>query len=551
MGVTDRQATVRPARPVPLTVRRLRWPAATAAGTVIVFWCALREARTTSVQSDGASIALQAWAMLHGNLLLHGWSVADVSYYTTELPEYMLAEAVRGMTPEVVHVCAALTYTLLVLLAAFVARGRARGLEGLLRVAITVAIMLGPSLTAAAALLNVPDHAGTAVPVLAALALIDCSFPYGGKRTPRTPPGRRWWVPPATAVLLGWALVGDPLVLLIGVAPLLLVCGARSVRLLVQRRVPLAEARHEVSLTAAAVAAVLVSDIITHVVRILGGFTASRGPNHFVLSGTMINNVPGLVTDYLGLFSADFFGERFGPGLIVTGIHLVAAVAVAAAVVLALRRFFWGDDLVIPLLATAIVVNIAAFSVIYEVAGSTMREITPVFALGAALAGRLFAGPVLRGRLEPVLGCCLAAALLAAAPPVLLARPAPLNQTGLVAWLEQRHLSQGAAGYWDASSVTVASGGRVTMRAVIGDRAGTLAPYTWELNRALLDSRADYVNFIVATAPHSAGGATVTQRQAIATFGPPYRRYVYAGYTILVWRKNLLTDLARNLGTTL
>ena len=545
MGVTGRPATARTARQALPSVRRLGWPAATAAGAVILFWSALRESRTTAVQSDGASIALQAWAMLHGNLLLHGWSVADVSYYTTELPEYTLAEAVRGMTPEVVHVCAALTYTLLVLLAALVARGQARGREGVVRVAITVAIMLGPSLAAAATLISVPDHTGTAVPVLAALALIDRASRDGGKRAPRTPPGRHWWVPAGVALLLGWALAGDPLVLLIGVVPLLVVCGARSFRLLVQRGVPLAAARHEVSLTAAAVAAVVIGTVVTHAVTMLGGFTTSRGANHFVLSGTLIKNAAGLVEDFLGLFSADFFGARFGPGLVITGIHLVAAVAVAVAVAQALRRFFWSEDLVIPLLAVAIVVNIAAFSVIYEVAASTTREIAPVFALGAALAGRLLAGPVLRGRLEPVLAACLAAALLAAAPPVLLAKPAPLSRSGLVAWLEQRHLRQGVAAYWDANSVTMASGGRVTMRAVISLQAATLVPYPWELNRALLDSRANYVNFLVATAPHAEGGATVTGRQAIATFGPPYRSYRYAGYTIMVWRKNLLTQLVR------
>lgn len=83
------------------------------------------------------------------------------------------------------------------------------------------------------------------------------------------------------------------------------------------------------------------------------------------------------------------------------------------------------------------------------------------------------------------------------------------------------------------------------MRPVIGYRTAALTPYAWELNRALLDSRANYVNFLVASAPRSEGAATVTTRQAIATFGPAYRSYRYAGYEILVWRKNLLTDLAR------
>ena len=72
-------------------------------------------------------MVLESWAMLHGNLLLHGWHLSDVSFYTTELPEYMLVELVRGLNPDVVRLCAALTYTLLVVLAAAVAYGARHG----------------------------------------------------------------------------------------------------------------------------------------------------------------------------------------------------------------------------------------------------------------------------------------------------------------------------------------------------------------------------------------------------------------------------------------
>ena len=64
-------------------------------------------------------------------------------------------------------------------------------------------------------LLNDPDHTGTAVPILLALLILDRAR-------------RRWWVPVLVAAVLGWALVGDSLVLLIGVAPLVVVCGARA-----------------------------------------------------------------------------------------------------------------------------------------------------------------------------------------------------------------------------------------------------------------------------------------------------------------------------------
>lgn len=93
-------------------------------GVLAAFTAYLRLASTRAVNSDGAGQALQAWDMAHGNLLLRGWKTSDVSFYTTELPQYMLVELVRGFNQDAVHVAAAMTYTLVVLFAALVGAGR-------------------------------------------------------------------------------------------------------------------------------------------------------------------------------------------------------------------------------------------------------------------------------------------------------------------------------------------------------------------------------------------------------------------------------------------
>src|SRR5579859_2913188 len=112
---------------------RLAWFAALAVVGAALFVAYLGEARAYPVNSDGAGNALQAWDMLHGNLLLHGWWLSDVSFYTTELPEYMLGVKIAGLHPGVVPLCAAFTYTLLVMLTALVAKGQAKGREGIIR----------------------------------------------------------------------------------------------------------------------------------------------------------------------------------------------------------------------------------------------------------------------------------------------------------------------------------------------------------------------------------------------------------------------------------
>ena len=187
-------------------------------GVLAVFACNLLLARTRAVNSDGAGQALQAWDMLHGNLLLRGWSLSDVSFYTTELPEYMLVELVRGLNADVVHVAAAMTYTLAMLLAALLAKGSSTGRQALVRVLIAAGIMLAPQLASGInILISSPDHIGTSVPVMVVWLILDHAR-------------RRWYIPVIAGALLGWAAVGDPLVVYIGALPLALVCAVRVYR---------------------------------------------------------------------------------------------------------------------------------------------------------------------------------------------------------------------------------------------------------------------------------------------------------------------------------
>jgi len=151
----------------------------------VLFFCYWRQSQIAPVSSDGSANILQAWDMLHGNVLLHDWHVSDVSFYTTELPQYVLIEALFGLGPWVVHVAAAMTYTLLVLLAAFLAKGDARGAAGTARALLAAGLMLAPQLSATQIVLLSPNHTGTAVPLLVTWLLIDRASPARGVRGAR------------------------------------------------------------------------------------------------------------------------------------------------------------------------------------------------------------------------------------------------------------------------------------------------------------------------------------------------------------------------------
>jgi hypothetical protein len=514
--------------------RRLWQAVAAAAGIVLLFYCAQREAHQLGTQSDGAGMVLESWAMLHGNLLLRGWQLSDVSFYTTELPEYMLVELARGLNPDVVRICAALTYTLLVVLAAAVAYGArpADRRTALVRAGISVAVMIGPTVAAATVLLNDADHTGTAVPVLLALLVLD-----RGRR--------RWWVPVVVAAVLGWALVGDSLVLLIGAAPLVIVCGARAYGLLAVRRQPLADAWNELSLAAAGVAAAVGGTALTALIKANGGFVLSASATKSTVPSTGLPaNLSAILNNFLGLFSADFFGARLNHWLALTAVHLVFACLVASALFLALRAFgrdFLRGDLIAQLLAVAIVINLLAYLLLYPGSGSTVREIAPVFGLGGALAGRVLAQPLLRRRLEPLLALCAVAAVAVALPPLLIAKPVAPASAGLARFLAAHDLKDGLAGYWNADSTTLDSRGEIVMVAVRYHRGHGLTALEWEIETRLFDSSDNDPNFLVATAPGAP--SAVTEAEAVAAFGQPYRRYHFEGDTIMLWHKNLLRQL--------
>ncbi|MFY9867453.1 MAG: hypothetical protein WAK58_26920, partial [Trebonia sp.] len=227
-------------------VRRsvLAWAGGLLLAAAALFTLYLRQSLVGPFNADGASIMLQAQAMLHGNLLLKGWWIADVSFYTTELPEYMIVTALRGLRPDVVHICGALTYTLTVLLAAMLARGQAKGREGLVRALVAGAIMLAPSvLGGTEVFLQEPNHAGTAVPILALFLLLDRASPEdpgprgNGGQVPPMQEGRyaRWWVPPVACVVLAAVQIGDQLGLVAATAPIAGVAAARLAMLALRR----------------------------------------------------------------------------------------------------------------------------------------------------------------------------------------------------------------------------------------------------------------------------------------------------------------------------
>lgn len=507
----------------------LPWCAGSVLAVTGLFVLYLRQAQTWRPDSDAAAIALQASDVLHGNVLLHGWWLADVTFYTTELPEYVLAEATRGLHADVVHICSALTYTLLVLLAALLAKGRASGREGIVRALLAAGIMLSPGIFRGTnALLGAPDHTGTGVPVLLILLLLDRAEDWK----------RRWPVPVAVCLMLTWVQIADQVAILAAAAPLALVGGGRATAAITRRRGPREEWQYDLALAASAVGSVFLTDASVAAIRSHGGFSASPVPGP-LLGG--LAAIPGhalaVGESVLVLFGADFFGQPSRIGAALALAHL-ALVAVAALALLAGIRGLFRLDRVCQVLVTGTVIVLAAGVFGTHVPNVQFaHEIAIVLPFSAVLTGRLLAGPLVRARLEPVLAAGLAACLGALCYAAVTAAPLPGQNQAAADWLAAHGLTYGLAGYWQADSVTFDSGGRVTVAPLA---PGTTTAFHWEADAAWYDPHLHYASFVVTEAPAGA----ILQR-----FGPPARTYHYEQYTIMVWHKNLLTLVSAGSGS--
>jgi hypothetical protein len=540
-GVKDDTAPVTSARP---DANRARWWAGASVFLlviVVLFDAYLHLSKTYMENSDEANILLMANDMLHGNVYLTGWNTSDVPFITTELPEITLLVWMFGLHLNTAHIAAAVTYTAVIAVAMLLAKGRTRGPKAIMRMALVLAIMLAPQPGIGVFVLVFSvGHIGTSAPVMLTWLVLDrfgLTTRAGIVPTLR----QRWYIPLIIAVLLGWALMADPLVLVVAIYPMLVVCLARVITgsvIGVRKggglrglRQALAARWLELSLAAAAGIGYLVVWWGGSLLKNAGGYHQQAVP--FQLDGGVgrwFMQARVVVHGLLEMFGAYFVpGNAINyksPGQFVlapplSGFDQAIAITRLACVILAVwgccaiaRRFFRRDaDFISQLLLAGIVLNLAAYipSTLADHSALNVREIAPVLPFGAVLAARMLGdrllafGPLVRVRL-PRLSRPLRVRLIVIPLVALFGwysfglfqqadTPAAANPfTGLEQFLEANNLSYGLGGYWDASVITVDTGGAITIRAV---SPSCMQPYAWENKLEWYDPTQNVANFLL------------------------------------------------------
>ena len=538
-SLADRAEAEAAGRPGPWR-GRLLWAGGTVAAAVGLFIGLLAISWTYWVNSDGAGIALQGWDMLHGNLLLSGWWTADVSFYTVEVPLDAIAESFRGLNAGVVHISAAIAYTLLVCVGALLARGKLRGGAGVAAALIAGGILLAPGdVVSTGILLGSPDHIGVGVPILLTFLVVDRLR-------------ERWWVPIVACVLLVWAQLDDPTAEFAAAFALAVVCLVRACLGLLRRSGRSVGAgdrawRYDAALGVAAVVSYGLTRLAVRLIRADGGFSMRQ-----LQQATKIQPVsqwPQQVSNTwhntLILFGADYWDQHGNLLTAASAVHVIGAVlaliGVLAGIVSFVRRD--GDRITQTLtLGTLVTLGAGAF-VTAMTPGYDAHEIAVVLPLSAVLAGRTIGPWLVRRRLTRLTlipaGGALLAAYLAFFGYYATQPSAPPRTRTLDNWLVAHHLTNGLGRYWTGSSTRLDTGGAIQISPV--DPAPR-RPYPWVTKPSWYNPHEHTANYVVAgTNPSS--GLVFSESAVLKAYGKPAHEYRFDDFIIMVYNKNLLHDV--------
>jgi hypothetical protein len=520
---TQHLRTVKPASPP--AARRWLAAAAWAGAGLVVFAFFLRISFGARIDSDGANSVLQGWDLIHGHLLMHGWHLGDATFYAFELPVNGIVQLILGLGETATHVASALVYVVIAAFAAILAVLGSGGAARAARCAVVIAVLAAPllSLPNVWTLLEEPDHPGTSLFILGSFLLIE-----------RIPTRR--FTAPLLVVILVAGQFSDLTVRYVAVPAIVLVCGYR---VLAARKLRSAD----LALAAAAVVSVPLESALRRVFAHFGGFVMVQPKAQ--LSSPRLWPAHASVT---WLDVRILFGAVSGPdmklGLLGTAFGwacLVAALAGLAKVIWTWRTATRAEQL----LGVAIVVNVAVYAIsIMPLPNVGSHEVVAALPCGAVLAARALVPARISGELRSFAAVAVAglAALLplasAATRPALPPATAPLS-----AWLAAHKLTYGVGGYWDASVVTLQSGGRVQIRAVdlskhVHNQGWNINIPNWETNALWYDPKRYDATFAVADI-----GGRYPPRAFEEFFGRPAATYRVAGWMVLVYRHNLLARL--------
>jgi len=502
--------------------RRAAAAAAWSVGAITIFLLFLKISFTKWVDSDGANNALQAYDMLHGHILLHGWIIGDATYYTFELPLIAVVEIFFGLHNDAMNVSEALIYLIVAAWAIAIAVTDSRGTSRAVRAAIVVAVLAAPVFISSDMWipLGIPDHTGTTVFLLITCLLVDRA------------PNRRFTAPLVCLILCA-GQIGDVTVRFVAVPAIALVCGYQ---VLATRKLRSGDGANLL----AAVGSVPLSLAVRAAMLHFGAYL-------MVSPKTKLAPVSlwGKNASWTWGAIRMLFGAQGGPNAAPAGTGVIFGYGCLVIAAIGILRVLWrwrsarrGEQV----LLVAIACNLGVYFLSTLAGPASPHDIVAILPSAAVLAARAIVPHRITSRV--MAGFATAFAMTAALLPLSLAasKPPPVgsNIEPLAAWLEAHGLKYGIGGYWDGASVNLETSDRVqigTVRMAHGPNGPEIAIYPWETNSLWFEPARHYANFAII----NLAGGDMIGAGAAQILGKPVSTHYIGPWEILVYNKNVLT----------
>jgi hypothetical protein len=476
-----------------------------------------RIAWTQPTLSDGSNTVLEGWDFAHGDVLLHGWILSDVSFYVLEIPIAALSTLAVGASAAAVHLTAGIVYTLVIGCTLWCLRSR-----DVSRTVPALAVLLVPlaDVVARHALITGVDHLGSSVFILLSTLIVDRLR-------------ERWYAAWLLLAVFTLGEVSDGFVTYVGVSAVIGVC---VWQMLAEWRLSWDMPRFIAAATVSLAAARHVRTELRH----LGGYMM-----------TSPNTVVSPRSEWPAHLRSTWFGLKVLLGFAQTGggisgaCHLAAGWLLLTLAVLGGIRTLrhWrtrgsgseGGSGIPQRIAVLLVPGALVAYMLSEqsaIAGNAfdLAGTLPFCALLAANSINGFRG-VARVGTKAVAVITALAVVFAVAQPA-----AATDSSGLISRLRVLHLGEGISDYPTASSTTVASGQGVTVRAVVWNGGG-FSVYGWETRTQWYRAAKHEARYFVTSADGS------TPKEVESAFGKPAAAYRIGEYDVLVYSYNLFTRI--------
>lgn len=475
--------------------------------------------------SDHASILLEAKSILDGNIFLKGWTLSTVSYYTTEIPFFIIGILIFGYSEKVIYIITGISYAFLAILIIILCSLDQKGNVSISRLVISLCFSFYIiSLFSNWGLFS-PVHIVSFAYCLCSIFLLrklDNTFSYGGLLI--------------LSLILLITFVGDTFTIYIWGIPILIIMTGKFL---------FGKEKSKYAITLfSIIISIIISRIILNLIRQNGGFIVPGVEAKFVDYNNINNNLYLFFIGLFDLFSVNFFGQHvYSLNTLINAIHCIGLVIFIQAIIWSINNFRKLET-VIQILLVGIFINLLEY-LLADVAiwRGTVRYLLPTLIFSIFLIVFFIENNNWYQNRPIIMILTSIVIAMSLIPRMSLTRP-DLPVSKLSSFLSEKNLIYGYGPYWVASITTVHSNEMVKIRAVTSSDNKYIRPFIWLAENDWYNENATFI--VIDSTNVVEKPFNINWETAVNTFGQPYKTFRVDNYDILVWNRNISPDLFKN-----